>query len=84
MYFATDQLQELERIINYAQLDTSAVTSAEITEAIINSFLTGEHHTIPTGTCILSEKSRSRLMSELGLRVGGAFSLAAQSQSESK
>jgi hypothetical protein len=84
VYFATDQLQELEQIINYAQLDTSAVTSAEITEAIMKSFLTGEHHTIPTGTCILSEKSRSRLMSELGLRVGGAFSLAAQSQSEIK
>lgn len=69
IYYSGLQLEEIKRVIKYAQVDVSTLEASEITQAIRRSFSSDER--LPcslTYKCLLSEKSRESL-NAIGIRV---------------
>ena len=69
IYYSGLQLEEIKRVIKYAQVDVSTLEASEITQAITKSFSIDER--LPCSlarTCLFSERSRESL-NAIGIRV---------------
>ena len=68
--FATEEKAELERVIEYAELDTKKISSEDVTKAIWSSFSKGDGCKVPPKKqCYLSRGSLNFLIDELGLPI---------------
>lgn len=65
------ELDEIKRVIEYAELDVKKLSMESVSNAIMNSFATGDR--IPSkNRCILSEASLDYLANEIGLPIDRA------------
>jgi len=69
--YKQEELDEIRRVIRYAELDVKKLSMESVSNAIMNSFATGDR--IPSrNRCILSEASLDYLANEIGLPIDRA------------
>jgi hypothetical protein len=70
VHYSDSQLEEIDRVIKYAQLDCSLLDSSDLNKAIGNSIVTDVRR-LPSSnhTCLLSDKSREYLATKLSISI---------------
>jgi len=66
--YKQEELDEIKRVIEYAELDVNKLSIQSVSNAIMKSFTLDEHHSMPLEEqCYVSEESLDYLMDKIGL-----------------